>query len=373
MTGQFHGFIKRVCTSKFGLDRHVCYNSSITYKVEELYYRERNFKVVSKLCPAGKAQFYQACGLSDLQFVDDDGKFPCGLICEGYRKSRVIYYHLQIDNPIFGDLLETSSICRIPARKLFRKSSIDTEDMSKSACDGYCTDYRIINIPLCIEESYCHGVKQGIYCDKETKYINNIFFCDGYRHCEDGRDEAECKNTANRSTCNKFLPYRNITEIVPIFEFNRCGPIAVILIDPVLATILWPYCVGFKDQTNCSSPNTIGLRCEIDGFMSSVSDIVICNKFLKIVNPICDNGLDQLCVDLSESCFVHKHQMCDGWNNCDSGTDEVNHLCSKMYMVQIGCKRLRFRKTTDEMLNIPTTPVSWIDDGVVDCEDAVDD
>ena len=375
VTGQFNGFIKKVCTSPLGLERQSCFDSDVNYDVKEVYSDVylRSFTFVSEPCSSDKGLFYQACGLSDLQLFDDDGRFPCGLICKGYRNSKIIYYHLKIDNPIFAKLVETSGICKTSARDMFLRNRMHVENTNNSACDGYCTDHRKIGVPLCIRESYCHGVKHGIYCDMNTKYISNVLFCDGFYDCEDGRDESNCKNTANHSTCNKFSPYKNKTEIVPIFEFNRCGPIAIIFIDPVLTTMLWPYCAGFRDQTNCSSSDKIGLRCEIDGFMSSVSDIVICNKFLKIVDPICDNGLDQLCVALSESCFVHKHQMCDGWNNCDSGTDEVNHLCSKMYMVQIGCKRLRFRKSTDEIVNIPTTPVSWIDDGVVDCEDAVDE
>ena len=82
-----------------------------------------------------------------------------------------------------------------------------------------------------------------------------------------------------------------------------------------------PFCEDFRDQTNCSDPKRVGVVCPIDGFPSNVSTAIICKPFY---NGLCDDAMDKVCVAVTPACLIHKHQLCDGRDDCAYGEDEDN-------------------------------------------------
>ena len=61
----------------------------------------------------------------------------------------------------------------------------------------------------------------------------------------------------------------------------------------------------------------------------------------------------------TETCFVHKHSLCDGVDDCSDGADESMEICKKRS--EKTCQR-RYRREEEEHL---TLPVQWLCDGQV--------
>ena len=123
-----------------------------------------------------------------------------------------------------------------------------------------------------------------------------------------------------------------------------------------------PYCDSFKDQTNCTDPQRVGILCDIMGFPSSVSSLIICEA---LTVGLCDDKIDMHCIDTSPSCTVHKHLMCNGIQDCPDTTDEISYMCN--FLTYETCAR---RYKHDTALQIP---LSWLVDGVMDCIDGRDE
>ena len=64
---------------------------------------------------------------------------------------------------------------------------------------------------------------------------------------------------------------------------------------------------------------------------------------------------------------VHKHQLCDGHEDCAGGADESRSIC--LTLSKKTCQRRLISNTT---LELPL-PVSWLCDGEVDCLDGIDE
>ena len=319
--------------------------------------------IVTTICSDNDpTKFYQACGLKPYSvLLDDDDAFPCGYLCKSFYNNSIedpFYYFVANDNPVIMSIVHGSEICSLGIRFLKAKN-IGFNDAE--ICDGYCIDMTIIKKPLCLEESFCNGYRYGFYCDNNSTYVSNQKFCDNVADCKDKADELLCQNT-DIMTCR-----RDDSDLmfVPIYQFNRCGPIVVINIDPIIFTRMLPYCTNYEDQTNCSDPEKVGMFCKINGSMSSVSRQIICNKYIPRHVSLCDNGLDQLCISPSVSCFVHKHLICDGKLDCPDNSDEKSTICSDM--TGIVCKRATVS------VGAVTFPLSWVEDGVPDCRSGIDE
>ena len=361
MTMQHNKFMKRVCTNgkkvRFG-----CLNSDQKYGINIDHVHESNFLTVTKICQSPSPVFYQACGLfKDFKLYDGDINNPCGYICIRNLLGEKFNYFLSNNNPAITAFLQKTNLCRVPIKKFLEKkmSLIDIGGL----CDGFCVGIRGYN--LCEGESFCNGYNYGINCDANSLYVSNHKLCDGKQDCNDGMDETICSNINEPiQTCQRADTVNGAAnEIVPLFDFNRCGPVAILHLVPIIRLTKTPYCKNYKDQTNCSDPDRIGVHCKINGFMSTVSKRMICNKQIDLSDSFCDNGLDIICVTPSISCKIHKHQICDRIKNCIDGTDENG--CSEMTVR--GCER-NFQ--TGKIIPIPFT---WIKDGVIDCKNGIDE
>ena len=74
-------------------------------------------------------------------------------------------------------------------------------------------------------------------------------------------------------------------------------------------------CTDYRDQMNCSGSTISPLVCDVDGYPTTISERVICKGL-----DVCDNKVDNDCVDVEFRCKIHKHRLCDGIKDCKNGT-----------------------------------------------------
>ena len=245
---------------------------------------------------------------------------------------------------------ETEEKVALPTGELVHPSKI---------CNDVC------DVPKsCEDEGICNGYRYGKYCiskeDKKLAFIPPVGLCNVKTECEDKEDEEECTVTANTDTfCWHYL--NRTKETVPVHNYTRCGLVKSLdfNVEPI-----FKYCVLddiAKFQTNCSDPTRVAVSCEINGYLSTVSKYMIC--FDDTVS-VCDDHIDSSCYS-TKSCTVHKHLLCDRKIDCNDDTDETNLVCLKT-TVQT-CKR---RVGIKSELPIP---ISWLRDGLWDCEDGIDE
>ena len=222
-------------------------------------------------------------------------------------------------------------------------------------CDDRCS----IGPYRCEDESDCNGYKYGFDCgNKENIPVFKI--CDGYCHCGNGEDEKMCTvtNTATNTTLHTCIQYyseiKYRSRIVPIFNYTRCSVFDI-------TKRIYPYCLDYMDQTNCSDIQRVGGYCLINGFNSSVSKYMVCYNDTSV--KLCDDDFQNLC-KIYTTCKLHKHKICDEVMDCDDGSDELNDNC--VYN-EFQCVR---RFNAGLKLKIP---VSWIMDDETDCINGMDE
>ena len=193
--------------------------------------------------------------------------------------------------------------------------------------------------------------------NKKLFYVAPGWICDGIKHCDGGEDEENCRVTTSTET---FCKHDETRELVPVHNYTRCTPVRKS--DYNISIIV--YC-GLKDitsyQTNCSDPSRVGVTCEVRGFISTVSQYMIC--FDDTIS-VCDDHIDSSCYS-TKSCKVHKHLLCDKNIDCIDNADETHPICLKTTTGT--CKRRVGKKS-----ELPI-PISWLRDGVWDCEDGIDE
>ena len=132
-------------------------------------------------------------------------------------------------------------------------------------------------------------------------------------------------------------------------------------------------CANKLDQTNCSDTTLAPLLCPINGYMSTVSQDIICKSIIYTIfnyhhsnsSAVCDDGIDVQCVTPTPGCYIHKHQLCDNITDCKGGSDEKSALCSRVSAEN--CKRKYHYKRSLKL------PIGWIDDGIEDCVGGIDE
>ena len=222
-------------------------------------------------------------------------------------------------------------------------------------CDDRCDDFD------CEDEANCNGYQYGMYCRhkfhplKVYSYLLPMDICDGVQVCENGEDESNCtipdddlSNTCVSTISGFRVPLRNNT---------RC-----FLLDHERIGYKYSACTNNMDQTNCTDLSRVGVTCKINNFTSTVSKYMICAHQPKL----CDDGMENMCVDVSFACTTHKHRLCDGLTDCQDNIDESNPLCSDM--TERTCVRTASNDNIARQI-----PLTWLHDGIVDCMDGKDE
>ena len=341
------GYLKSLCQD--GSKRTLkCINSDITYDLIDV---QNDRTLLSQVCP-GDPKFYQACGVTKHDYSKGNNMLCGQFICETENGSGV----------------ETNN-CVNGAEK--HCSNVEIEDICSSQirskeCNDVCDDD-----VLCTDEADCNGFRYGKLCKRDWYHsiqtISLITWWDKSYKCNlwdshNGREDF--LKTYTGKTCQHTLS--GFT--TPILNFTRC---AAFRYDPLVTsnTEGWwlksteiPYCMNMMDQTNCTDVSRVALSCLVGGFKTNISKFAICHGREDV--RICDDGIENNCKQLSPSCFIHKHKLCDGFMDCVDQSDETSLECKEMTKTR--CVRI----LGNESLPIP---LQWLGDGITDCHTSDDE
>ena len=229
-------------------------------------------------------------------------------------------------------------------------SSVDEREISTSrVCGKKCDcDY-------CDDESNCNGYTYHYWytCTNSSVSMLSDHICDNNTDCHHGDDENNCKNV---TAC---VREHDSTRTCMLANYSRCTP--------------WTLCGNKMDQTNCSDTTLAPLQCPINGYMSTISERIICKRIIfgEVNKPhsntfaVCEESMDGQCVTPTSGCYIHKHQLCNNIIDCKDGSDEKSALCNRLTAQE--CKR-KFHYNTSLGL-----PIWWIGDGVEDCVSGIDE
>ncbi|KAL5269488.1 hypothetical protein ACHWQZ_G003092 [Mnemiopsis leidyi] len=391
-------------------------DGSITFKCpssNDYYTYKKNGHTTSfnMSCPNDR-RFYQACGHNEQNIVDiinhfDDnglcGVFLCDLLEDSSSDA------LRSDSPSVRD-----KICNGIA------DCVNT-DLDEKNCDFNCKtgNSREQYLPggkkcngecdcmNCADEAECGLNTKGVFCEDRT-YKEAEKICDHNDDCKgtipmDERYciEAECEITLyhNGMDMNSFVYEERlkmpVSKVIRLRKEDNCDGVprcddssdeqlcvtrtcqrtdltstkvlTITLNDANLCTTpksgnLYRICDDASDQTNCTDPADVALLCGINGYESSVSKYAICKGL-----NLCDDDFENNCIQITEKCLIHKHQFCDGVYDCEGGTDEAKERCQVT-----GTAKCVRRYPAQRNINLPIVKL-WIQDGVVDCVDEVDE
>ena len=345
------GFLKYVCKSGTST-YNKCHNSEETY-----YYDGSRFVLSGEIC-SNDPFFYQACDKALGGRVTND-KFLCEhFLCKtnGYQ-----YVYLSTFLEAFNFICNGRVDC---ASGIDETNCPNTTTIMPSGrvifSDYICND--VCDDGACEDEATCNGYTYGMYCNATDNkgstvytYILTYQICDGYQKCDNGEDESKCQVTNETlDTCH----HDRSGKLEPVFNFTRCNVLQVFM-----QQYTFNQCADVaQSQSNCTDQSKVGIICEINGYISTVSKNIIC----PISNPkVCDDGIEQVCEQLTEPCFLHKHFMCDGRLDCENEADERHPHCQSV--TQGTCKR-----RVGDLGNL-TIPLAWLGDGIQDCVDGSDE
>eukprot|EP00116_Pleurobrachia_bachei_P001159 sb/3461421/ len=361
-----NGFLKRVCTHQFSNTPHLdglalfqCHNSADYYYALK---SDTNRWIFNVTCPYDPLH-YEMCGYLPGQLgavVTPEENGLCGVAaCKAGPRSFFARSIQDICNPtsaLGGDECTDSDVTGLC-------------DSVRQTCDGVC------DTVMCEDEIHCGEFTYGYLCNDINGWTTPIFACIFNRFfyykniCGVSGDTRSCVHEPGVATCT--VNYVGDLFQVPIFNFTRCTTIRVNhrwtwdLRESVTVQsrgyFYSPHCINFMEQTNCSDPARVALSCPIRGYMSTVSKVMVCGG---LSQGLCDDKLDNLCVDVTSTCRIHKHQVCDDIRDCPDGHDELH--CK--WMTGTGCER-KFRRD----MYFPSFPLYWLGDGVEDCVDGTDE
>ena len=229
-----------------------------------------------------------------------------------------------------------------------------SELSTSRVCDKKCDCYH------CDDEWSCHGYIGNYWymCSYSSNiivinFIPSYNICNNYTDCYQGDDESNCGNV---TAC--AIEGSN-TLIYILANYSRCTP--------------WAWCANKLDQTNCSDTTLAPLQCPVGGYISTVSQHIICRSIIYTsysrlhsnTSAVCDDNMDMQCVTPISGCYIHKHQLCDNITDCEGGSDEESVLCSRV--TSEICKR---KHKYNKLLKLPR---GWINDGIEDCVGGIDE
>ena len=194
----------------------------------------------------------------------------------------------------------------------------------------------------------------GLICDtvaQKNIWVHPAFICSIYS------SNVKCLNNEHKTNCSDYTGGRRCryagNQYRYIKPFQMCHPsTGKDLLD-------FAVCDDGRDQLNCSD---VALSCLVSGYLTTVSRWGICRK-----HNLCDDNFDDLCYHVEHDCNIHKHQICDGKQDCSRHLDEVKNVCKEV-TTESCVRKANFNQ--NESLPIPK---KWLCDGVNDCVDGSDE
>ena len=258
-----HGFLKYVCKSGTST-YNKCHSSEETYDVSAYDFHEN---LPGEIC-SNDPFFYQACDKALGGRVTND-KFLCEyFLCEtdGYQRVYLSTF-LKAFNLICNGYPECAS--GIDETNCPNTTTIMPSGrviFSDYICNDVCDD------ESCEDEATCNGYyTYGMYCNVTYnkggtvyEYITPDRICDGYQECDNGEDESKCQVTNETvDTCH----HAYTGKLVLVFNFTRCNVLQI-----YNQHYIFNQCTDVaQSQSNCTDQSKVGIICEINGYISTVS------------------------------------------------------------------------------------------------------
>ncbi|KAL5251859.1 hypothetical protein ACHWQZ_G014870 [Mnemiopsis leidyi] len=345
-----NGFLKNICRRE---GKYKCVYSDENYE-DIIEFHTKEVTGFDTLC-SNDPHFYQMCNKEFGRKISN-GEALCELFTclkgDGNVESPVMMKKMPFEQICDLDCVNTDlnerecdEMVALPSGKFARPNEI---------CNDVCDDF------LCEDEGVCNGFTYGLYCERlgNISYVPPRNICKASSWCDHGEDVANCAVTDSTETsCIKKIEGRELEVVV--HNNTRCTNL-----NQSDFRYFVEYCVK-EDvtlyQTNCTDPSRVGVTCDIKGYKSTVSKYLIC--FDNTISA-CDDEIDSKCFE-TIGCKVHKHLLCDKKKDCATGADETHHIC-----YSITAKTCKRRVGIGGELPIP---ISWINDGVWDCENGVDE
>ena len=390
-----NGFLKERCSID-NVEYFKCSYSDRYYTVTKSTCQETTF---SRVCP-NDTTFYQACGHNQCSGAQNlvkrrqfhDSLFgpdvaACGeLVCQqddsdyyvpgnSYRPElfdlagKALRKGQLISSSTFKDETPIKCLNSIEGMRVdvYAKQVINASDQVKrknSSCDNVCDDF------FCEDEKFCNNMTIGISCmdrlQNKLIYVHPFQICDSYDDCRTKIDEKNCSifeetcMTANmRLLMRAGLPFSSET-VRHLSPRSKCS------VPMERLEWNWRVCTDYRDQMNCTGSTISPLLCNVDGYLTTISEHVICRQ-LEV--QLCDDGVENDCVDTEAGCRIHKHRLCDGFYDCRSGLDESDVFC-KDYLPDSTISCVRRYSRDGKSIRIPQT---WVLDGVTDCRNYLDE
>ena len=336
------GFLKKVCANK----EFECLNSNVTYKEDlNTWVQSQGIVMLTRVSAVcnDDSVVYQACGFNTP--ITDSDVLCGGFFCQTEKGQAYTQYN---------------------GHRSCEESTKNSENEDRSVlCNDRCDTPN-----TCADERECHGHFYGLTCKTPLgeDYVPIHLICNGKNGCLNGADEIGCdvNSTSEVAKCehhyaNKVLG-QSIT--VPLMNHTRCA-----IFD--ISKGVYPYCLNFMDQTNCTDDKRIGGYCNVTGKKTGISQGMVCYKNISdtpTISSLCDDGIDNLCEFPSNStdCLIHRHRMCDRADDCKDESDEFHDDCN------VEASNFRCIRRFGNGKNM-SVPLSWIMDGETDCTNEKDE
>ena len=380
-----NGYVKRQCLME-GLWYYRCPFSNSYYRIVA---DKCDFQMFTSVCP-NDTSFYQVCGHKEIvgcirptskvegdlgacgDILCEESQYSMGFFGEEFdyeREFKVGFTIMQFDYSDWNTIIcdgKSDCLNSLPGSEISVDEDLcDGTDTTLVECACEPLQYgvhpskicdKVCDCRSCSDESQCHNLTVGIFCATwkcENGYLHARFLCDGLTQCRNGIDEENCKS---ETTCQISLRT----------EKSRQTLVTQSMCSMRMSYRDFPVCVDFRDQMNCTGSLISPLICEVQGYPTTISEMMECQG-----HSLCDDGLDDVCEDVGvrAACKIHKHRLCDGKKDCSDGDDESMLYCKDLTTKEESCTRkLSYQKEAAR-----TFPKSWILDGVVDCIGGIDE